>query len=149
MGKCVYTYKGKEYSDYNSLKENIEKGQSTTTFNLTGNLELQESIIKSEAIATHGTAEHITFVNNNDILSVTIDESAIKGLTSNEMLLRNKATGMMESVNLDNVSENTHDNVFNAKVERIVDRMIDGVINIEIPRVLNEMKGNESLKTSL
>ena len=149
MGKCVYTYKGKEYSDYNSLKENIEKGQSTTTFNLTGNLELQESIIKSEAIATHGTAEHITFINNNDTLSVTIDESAIKGLTSNEVLLRNKATGMMESVNLDNVNENTHDDVFNAKVERIADRMIDGVINTEIPRVLNEMKGNESLKNKL
>jgi hypothetical protein len=114
MGKCVYTYKGKEYTSKEelakelSLEDSIAEG-TQVSYTLTGDvqsLEYQQMVLEQEAKNTHGTSEFLSFNYPNDYtLEVSVDAQALKDLQSGEKLLTNIQTGNKESVNISELIE--------------------------------------------
>ncbi|MEX0594951.1 MAG: hypothetical protein WD512_00500, partial [Candidatus Paceibacterota bacterium] len=155
MSKCVYNYNGKEYSTKEELAEALtaeQQRQPTKSFTIDGSvtdLEIKEEMMRAEAIKQHGTDEFLSFDYIGDSVKITIDEQAIKDLLSGEKLLRNSATGKMESVNLDQVTDKEYDNYTAHKVIHEADKSIRYIIETEIPEIIKRLEGNTDLKEKL
>jgi hypothetical protein len=152
MGKCVYTYKGKEYTSKESLAqaialEGVDMEGTQVSYSLTGDrvgLEYQQMVLESEAENNYGTKEFISFNYPNDYtLEVTIDAKALKDLESGEKLLTNAQTGKKESVNIAALIEKEkqgeaipqYENWLQHKVAFYADKIIENFNNNPTPNV--------------
>jgi len=156
MGNCAYNYNGQEYATKNLLAEAIEKerreANGFSSFSVKGDveeLELQEETLRLQAKAIYGTDEHLTFEYNDNEMNVVVDEEATKGFNNGEVLLKNIETGEMESVDVNEIDASKYLNAKEEKAIQIFNDINKSIIEEDIPRVLNEMKGSEDLKQKL
>ncbi len=104
MGKCLYTYQGKEFKTKEELAEFIKNSTTPiSSYTIKGTpreSELKQAVIESEAEQQYGTSEFLSFEYTEEGLEVTVDQQAIKDLNSGEKLLENAQTGKFDSVNI-------------------------------------------------
>ncbi len=151
MGKCLYKYKGKEYTSKEDLLKIISSENSTNSpainrkFEVKGDLEdlqIQESLILQEAQIQYGTSEMIETNYKDGTLVVSIDGQAIEDLNSNEKLLFNNDTGKLESFNIEELVQKEKDglpipsieNWKEVKVIHFSDKVVESAISENIAK---------------